>query len=213
MKTIAARPKAPAKAPAAPRRPRGRPRSFDRDTALDQAMEVFRDKGFEGASLADLTAAMGINPPSLYAAFGDKERLFLEAIERYQAARGESCPYIEEKTARGAIERLLTYMAEELACPDHPRGCLMVLAASTTSSSPFLQETLAQRRASSRKRMKERIERGIREGDVPRGTDAGALADFYSTLIAGMSLQAREGASRKSLFATVERAMSVFPGR
>src|SRR5688500_13596233 len=85
-----------AAAPAKPARPRGRPRSFDRDTALGQAMEVFWAKGYEGTSISDLTEAMGINPPSLYAAFGDKERLFLEAIDRYQVARGASCPYCDE---------------------------------------------------------------------------------------------------------------------
>src|SRR5258706_15799806 len=81
-------------------KPRGRPRSFDRDTALERAMEVFWRFGFEGASLHDLTEAMGINPPSLYAAFGDKEGLFLEAVERYQAKRGDACPYADAPTAR-----------------------------------------------------------------------------------------------------------------
>jgi AcrR family transcriptional regulator len=209
-------PSAPAKPAAAeaarPRKARGRPRSFDREAALGPAMDVFWSKGYEGTSITDLTEAMGINPPSLYAAFGDKERLFLEAIERYQSARGASCPYCEETTARGAIERLLTYMAEELTSSEHPRGCMMMMAAATsTSASPELQAALAKRRLEARARMKERIEHGIKEGDVPRGTDAAALADFYSTIVTGMSLQARDGASRKSLLATVERAMSVFP--
>ena len=195
-----------------PRKPRGRPRSFDRDAALGRAMEVFWTKGFEGTSINDLTEAMGINPPSLYAAFGDKERLFIEAIERYQAARGASCPYCEEPTARKAMLKLLTYMADDLCCTEHPRGCMMMIAAATsTSASTELQAMLARRRAEARARMKDRIERGIRDGDVPAGTDAGALADFYSTIVTGMSMQARDGASRKSLLATVERAMSVFP--
>ena len=197
---------------AKPRKPRGRPRSFDREGALEQAMEVFWSKGYEGTSISDLTEAMGINPPSLYAAFGDKERLFLEAIERYQASRGASCPYCEEATARGAVEKLLTYMAEELTSSEHPRGCMMMMAAATSSSASVeLQAALAKRRLEARARMKERIEHGIKDGDVPRGTDAGALADFYSTIVTGMSLQARDGATRKSLMATVERAMSLFP--
>src|SRR5689334_20346799 len=103
---------------AKPRKPRGRPRSFDREAALGKAMDVFWAKGYEGTSISDLTNAMGINPPSLYAAFGDKEHLFLEAIERYQRARGASCPYCDEPTARAAIEKLLNYMAEDLACTD-----------------------------------------------------------------------------------------------
>ena len=201
----------PAKAPA-PKRPRGRPRSFDRDQALQQAKEVFWAKGFEGASLMDLTEAMGISPPSLYAAFGDKEQLFLEAMERYQQRAGESCPYCDEPTARAAIEKLLLYMAHELTSAEHPRGCLMALAAATsTSASSKLKDALAAKRMASRARLKTRIERGIKEGDVPEGADPAALADFYSTIMSGMSLQARDGVSRRSLVATVRNAMAIFP--
>jgi AcrR family transcriptional regulator len=195
-----------------PRKPRGRPRSFDRAAALERAIEVFWAKGYEGTSISDLTEAMGINPPSLYAAFGDKERLFLEAIESYEQARGSSCPYREEATARAAFETLLTYMADDLTCATHPRGCMTMMAAATAgSASTEMQAALARRRAESRACMKARIELGIKEGDVPRGTDAGALTDFYATIVTGMSLQARDGATRKSLLATVERAMSLFP--
>ena len=193
------------------RRPRGRPRSFDRDAALCAAMNVFWQKGYEAASISDLTEAMGINPPSLYSAFGDKEHLFLEAIERYQEQMGESCPYEQVPTAKGAIEHLLTYAATELAGSDHPRGCMMVMAAATTSSSPLLQKALAKHRAESRTCLKERIQQGIKEGDVPAGTDAAALADFYSTILNGLSQQARDGATRKSLLTTVRQAMQIFP--
>ena len=197
---------------ARPKRPRGRPRSFDREVALEQAMQVFWTKGYEATSISDLTEVMGINPPSLYAAFGDKEKLFLEAVERYQATRGEQCPYCQEPTAKGAIEKLLTYMAEELTATTHPKGCMMMMAAVTaTSASRELQARLARSRTESRDRMRERIARGIEEGDVPAGTDAAALADFYATIVTGMSLQARDGATRKALLATVERAMTLFP--
>ncbi len=196
----------------APRKVRGRPRSFDREMALAAAIEVFWRKGYEGTSICDLTEAMGINPPSLYSAFGDKEHLFLEAIESYQKARGDSCPYGDEPTARGAVERLLTYMATELTAACHPRGCMMAMAAATaTSSSPELQAALAERRAASRECLRARIKRGIADGDVPAGTDAGALADFYSTVLNGMSHQARDGASRRNLLATVETAMRAWP--
>ena len=198
--------------PVPPRKPRGRPRSFDRDAALQRAVEVFWAKGYEATSISDLTAAMDINPPSLYAAFGDKERLFLEAVERYEASQGDSCPYCNEPTARGALEKLLTYMAEELTSNTHPRGCMLMMASATANSaSKEMQAALARRRAEARAGMKERIERGIKEGDVPPGTDAGALSDFYVTVLNGMSLLARDGATRKSLLATVERAMSLFP--
>jgi AcrR family transcriptional regulator len=194
------------------RKPRGRPRSFDREAALDAAMEVFWTRGFEGAAISDLTTAMGINPPSLYAAFGDKERLFMEAIDRYQARRGESCPYCEEATARAAVERLLTYMAHELSASSQPRGCMIMMAAATcANSSGKLQAMLAAQRMASRDRLKARIRKGILDGDVPAGTDAGALADFYSTLLIGMSALARDGSTRKALMATVAQAMSLFP--
>jgi AcrR family transcriptional regulator len=175
-------------------------------------MEVFWRRGFEGSSLQDLTQAMGINPPSLYAAFGDKERLFLECVERYQAKHGGACPYEEEPTARGAIAKLLLYMATELTKRCNPRGCMMVMSAATCStSSEEMQAALHERRATSRAHIRERIERGVKEGDVPRGIDAAALTDFYVAVISGMSLQARDGASRKSLLATVETAMRAWP--
>jgi AcrR family transcriptional regulator len=124
---------APATKP--PRKPRGRPLSFDRDAALEAAMHVFWERGYEAASVADLTAAMGITPPSLYTAFGDKEQLFLEAIERYALGYGSISARAlrEEPTARGAIERWLVEAAKELTEPCHPKGGLVVRAATNCS--------------------------------------------------------------------------------
>ncbi len=193
-------------------KPRGRPRSFDRDAALEAAMEVFWNKGFEGASLQDLTAAMGINPPSLYAAFGDKEGLFLEAVERYRKKISDACPYSEEPTAREAMYKLLHDLACTYTSSGNPRGCLIVMAATTSSaSSPKMQQLLAEQRANGRARIRARIERGIREGDVPEDTDVAALTSFYAAVIAGMSLQSRDGASRRALLATVDAAMRAWP--
>ncbi len=198
--------------PAKVRRPRGRPRSFDRDAALGAAMQVFWTKGFEAASLADLTRAMGINPPSLYATFGDKEKLFLEAVERYQSNQGESCPYAGEPTARGAVERLLTNLTGEFTDSSHPRGCMMVMAAMTsTGTSAGFQRALARKRDEGKAHLKERIQEGIKDGDLAPDTDAAALANFYMAIIAGMSMQAREGASRKTLLAMVDTAMRAWP--
>jgi len=206
MKTPSARTAVP------PRRPRGRPRKFDRDQALARAMEVFWSRGYEGASLADLTKAMGINPPSLYAAFGDKENLFIEAVQRYHENVRQSCPYAGEPTARDAVERLLTELATLFTDRSHPAGCLAVMAMITSStSSARLQKMLADERAMARGRLRERIQLGIKAGDVPAGTDAGALTDFYVAVINGISLQAREGASRKSVLAMVETAMRAWP--
>ncbi len=194
------------------RRPRGRPRSFDREQALDRAMDVFWSKGFEGASLSDLTEAMGINPPSLYAAFGDKEGLFVEAVRRYHARLQGTCPYQEQPTAREAVARLLTDLASIFTDPSHPRGCLAVMAATTSaSSSPKLQELLAEQRGQAKARLRARIERGVKEGELPADTDVGALTNFYAAVINGMSLQARDGVSRKGLLAMVDTAMRAWP--
>lgn len=194
-------------------RPRGRPRSFDRDAALEAAMEVFWRRGYEATSIHDLTDAMGINPPSLYAAFGDKEQLYLAAVERYQAWRREQVGRVldEEPTARAAIERLLRESAGELSKSCYPAGCLLALSASCASASPDAQEALAERRAMARRRLKERIDRGVRDGDVPPATDTGALADFYTTVFTGMAMRAKDGASRRSLLDTVETAMRAWP--
>ena len=193
-------------------RPRGRPRKFDRDQALARAMEVFWSKGFEAASLADLTKAMGINPPSLYAAFGDKESLFIEAVQRYHENVRQSCPYAGEPTARAAVERLLVELATLFTDRSHPAGCLAVMAMITSSTtSARLQRMLADERVNARARLRERIQRGVKEGDLPRGTEITALTEFYAAVIMGMSLSAREGASRKALLAMVETAMRAWP--
>ena len=201
----------PAAKPAA--RPRGRPRSFDRDAALERAMEVFWAKGYESTSMCDLTEAMGINPPSLYAAFGDKEQLFLEALERYHDLRSETvtCAYDEEPTARGAMERILRDFAGQ-ACEGSNRGCMVVMAMTTCEgASPELKAAIAKRRNMARARLKARIDRAVAEGELPKHTDTNALTDFYNAIFQGMSLQARDGASRKSLLATAEAAMRAWP--
>ena len=206
--------KQPTVPPAAAPRPRGRPRSFDREAALDAAMEVFREKGYEAASVSDLTEAMGINPPSLYAAFGDKEGLFLEAVKRYRAQMMEECPYAVETSAREALRQLLTDLVQYFTEPGHARGCLMLMASTTAATtSPRLQELLAEERAAGKARLRARLEAAVRNGELPADTDVGALANFYAAVIAGMSLQARDGASRKSLVATVEAAMRAWPGK
>jgi AcrR family transcriptional regulator len=177
-------------------------------------MHVFWERGYEAASISELTAAMGITPPSLYTAFGDKERLFLEAIERYAGGAGSGAPraLAEEATARRAIERLLEEAAEELTRPCHPAGCMVVMAATNCSiASAHIQAALAKRRAASEAGIRDRIEQGIRDGELPAGTDAAALANFYTTVFQGMSIQARDGASRASLLATARTAMQAWP--
>jgi AcrR family transcriptional regulator len=157
---------------------------------------------------------MRINPPSLYAAFGDKERLYLEAVERYQQGRRDELgPLLDEApTARQAIERLLHETARLYAQPDAPSGCMLMLSGAECAETS-LHSQLAKRRADAKKTLKARIDRGLREGELPRGTDTDALADFYMTVLKGMALQARDGASRRSLVATADAAMRAWPAR
>jgi len=197
---------APSAAPAAPR---GRPRSFDRDAALERAMQVFWRKGYEATSVSDLTRAMDINPPSLYAAFGDKERLYLEALERYERDRRATFMRLlqEAPSARRAIEDLLTAVARELTHAEC-RGCMLSTA---QCGDPRLQSTLAERRNAPKRALKARFDRAVREGELVRGTDTAALAGFYATVLQGMAIQARDGASVRSLGATAKAAMRAWP--
>jgi AcrR family transcriptional regulator len=205
------RPAAPAKAP---RKPRGRPLSFDRDTALETAMHVFWERGYEAASISDLTSAMGITPPSLYTAFGDKEQLFLEAIERYALGYGSAGARAlnEEPTARGAIERWLLEAANELTQPCHPKGCMVVMAATNCSAAAErVQDALLLRRTEAIANVGRRIQGGIDGGELPADTDPQDLANFYATIYQGMSMQAKDGATHESLVATVRTAMRSWP--
>src|SRR3954469_1178768 len=197
-----------------PRKPRGRPLSFDRDAALETAMHVFWERGYEAASIADLTSAMGITPPSLYTAFGDKEQLFLEAIERYALGYGSAGVRAlkEEPTTRGAIERWLLEAANELTQPCHPKGCMVVMAATNCSAAAErVQDALLLRRTEAIANVGRRIQGGIDSGELPPDTDAKDLANFYATIYQGMSMQAKDGATHESLLATVRRAMRSWP--
>ena len=206
MKISLSPPETPAK------RPRGRPRTFDRDEALARAMQVFWEKGYEAASMQDLLAAMNLSSPSLYAAFGDKESLFLEAVQRYHANVQHECECPGVTTARDSIESLLTELAGIFTDRSHPAGCLAVIALMTgNTTSPKVQRLLAEQRDEARSRLRARIEHGVKAGELPRGTDVDVLTDFYGAVISGMSLQARAGASRKSLLAMVQTAMRAWP--
>jgi AcrR family transcriptional regulator len=192
---------------------RGRPRSFDRADALKQAMRVFWQRGYEGTSLSDLTAAMGINSPSLYAAFGCKEALFREAVELYNVTEGATttAALSEEPTARAAIEAMLRSNARAYADPATPPGCMVVLAAAiSTAENEPVREFLAGVRREAHDAVRQRLKRGIADGDLPKGTDTAALANFYTTVLQGLSFQARDGASRKTLNTIVDCAMAAW---
>lgn len=190
----------------------GRPRAFDADTALERALQVFWRKGYEGTSLSDLTAAMGINRPSLYAAYGNKEALFRKALDRYaEAAMGSIHCALNEPTARGAVERLLC-AAAGAACPDGPRGCLMVSAAlAGGDGAEVIRQELAARRAGTETLIRQRLKRARDEGDLPAGTDPADLARYVVTVLHGMSVQAAGGATREELRRVAETALRVWP--
>jgi AcrR family transcriptional regulator len=179
----------------------GRPRGFDTEQALEEAMEVFWRRGYEGATVAELTSAMGINPPSLYAAFGSKEGLLKAALDRYTQRQAEFLSEaLAASTAREAVERMLLRIADLQTDPNNPRGCLLVaggLACGAGSENvPF---ELAARRAQKEQQLRERFIRAREEGDLATDDDPTALAKFVSAVIAGMGVFATSGADREEL--------------
>lgn len=193
-------------------RQRGRPRSFDRETALEAAVRVFWQQGYEATSIADLTRVMGIGPPSLYAAFGDKQTLFEEVIANYVEQVGGFIDraVTEEPTARGAVARLLHEAAVEYTMTGRPTGCLVVSAA-TNCSSPEVVDRLSGMRERNVRLFEERINEAVTEGELPRGVDARGLARFLGAVLQGMSQQARDGASQGELEAVADAAMAAWP--
>lgn len=192
---------------------RGRPRGFDRDAALQRAMELFWRKGYENTSLSGLTAAMGINPPSLYSAFGSKEALFNEAVALYARTEGSGiwAPVAHAPSARAAIEHLLRASAEAFTRNEWPHGCMIVLAApQSEGASPAVCEELQRRRREGVELLTRRIERAVEEGDVAPHVDCKALAAYFATVQHGMSILARDGASLETLLAVTECAMATW---
>ncbi|MFF3019572.1 TetR/AcrR family transcriptional regulator [Streptomyces sp. NPDC057939] len=191
---------------------RGRPRSFDRDAALDKAMLAFWERGYEATSISDLTASLGISAPSLYAAFGDKRKLFDEVVVVYGGRYGDfaSVAMAEEPTARDAVRRILFEAAEVYTDPAHPPGC-MVISAAVNTTSEEVAEALRQRRNANLVMFESRIRADVAAGVLPADTDAGALARYAGAVIQGMSVQSRDGASREELEAVAARAMLAWP--
>lgn len=192
----------------------GRPRSFDRENALRQAMERFWSLGYEGTTLTDLQAAMGgITAPSFYAAFGSKEALFREAVELHSRTLGAPMmtALAEGATARASLEGLLMAAVEAYSKPGKPRGCMLLTGAmNTTPANHAVQEYLRGLRLRRQKTILQRLERGVAEGDLPCGVDISAVAFFYATVMDGLAIQARDGASRNALKRVVKCAMAAW---
>jgi AcrR family transcriptional regulator len=191
----------------------GRPRAFDIDKALERALRVFWEKGYEGSSLSDLTEAMGINRPSLYAAFGNKEALFRKALARYvEETMAFVRDAINEPTACGVAEHLLRSAADMVTNPHNPRGCLTVRGAlSSGEEADSIRLELALRRSEGEALIRKRLERAKREGELPPGANPADLARYLATVYQGMSVQAAGGATREQLRRVAETAVRAWP--
>jgi AcrR family transcriptional regulator len=193
----------------------GRPRSFDRDEALDSAIAVFWEHGYDMTSMAMLVEALGIGAPSMYAAFGDKRALFLEAVDRYLETYAAFTvrALVEEPNARDAVERLLRAAAVAYTRPDRPRGCLLISAATNYSpQSADIATRLREMRSDGARALTDKIAADVRTGELPAHTDAHALATFYGAVLQGMSAQARDGAAQSDLEQIAEAALLAWPG-
>jgi len=182
-------------------RRRGRPPAFDRETVLSAARETFWAHGYEGASIADLTAAMGITPQSLYAAFSSKADLYRAALQQYRALGRDTYSALGEPIDTvSAFERILQGSAATFSAPEHPKGCMISTAVlNCASENDVVADHVAALRRQSLEAFAARIERGIREGDIKAGTNTRALARFLCAIVQGMSVQARDGASLEEL--------------
>ncbi|MDB5306581.1 MAG: transcriptional regulator [Gemmataceae bacterium] len=193
--------------------PLGRPRSFDIDEALDRAMEVFWRLGYEGTSIPELTKAMGINRPSLYAAFGNKESLFRKALDRYAAGpAGYVREALDRPTARAVAEQLLAGAIELMTTPGNPKGCLVVQGAlACGEAADSIRQELVSRRAAIVDNLQSRFERAKRDGDLSADVDCADLARYVATVIHGLTVQAAGSASREQLQRVADMAMRAWP--
>jgi AcrR family transcriptional regulator len=190
----------------------GRPREFDVDQALDQALEVFWRKGYEGTSIPDLTKAMGINRPSLYAAFGNKEALFSKVLDRYGEKSGSHVrEALNEPTARGFVEKILRGTVDLLSNPRQPKGCLLVQGAlSCGEEADCIRRELIARRALVQNALRDRFRKAIEERDLPSDANAADLARFVATFINGLAVQAASGAKKAEMLRVVEMLLQAW---
>ena len=191
----------------------GRPRSFDVNRGLDRALLAFWQKGYVGTSLSDLTKAVGVNRPSLYAAFGDKKALFRKALNRYLTGpAGYTQEALKEPTARAVIERLLQGAADLNTAPRNPGGYLMVQGALVCGEEgDSIRQELIACRAAGEAALRRHFQRAKSDGDLPVGTDPADLARYLATIIYGMAVQAAGGASRDTLQHVVEMTLRTLP--
>ena len=192
---------------------RGRPLSFDRELAIQKAMLLFWQHGYEATSLNDLTSALNVKPSSIYTAFGDKKGLFLAAVQRYVSGpvNAESI-ILEAANAQDAALGLLRTAAIGFTGESTPRGCLLASSAiSCSASAQDVKETLTDLRKAIETSLRDKIKSSVKDGSLPAGTDAAALAAHTVAVIQGMSTLARDGATRASLLKVTDLAMQCWP--
>lgn len=194
---------------------KGRPREFDADVALAAALRVFWRRGYEGASMAELTAEMGLTKPSLYGAFGNKEALFKKALDLYER---EKMAYmrtaLDAETSRGVAERLLNGALAMQASTCDPKGCLGVISTVACSQeAESIREAVIERQQGSKRALIERFERAKAEGDLPEAIDPTALARYLTAVMQGLAVQAGAGTTCPDLKNIVDTTLAVWPGR
>ncbi|GAA4752772.1 TetR/AcrR family transcriptional regulator [Sphingomonas daechungensis] len=192
---------------------RGRPREFCVDRALAQALRVFWEKGYDGTSLTDLTEAMGITRPSLYAAFGNKDALFRKALDLYET---EKLAYIrqalEQPTARGVAEVMLRGSVDNVMAYDEPHGCMGVITSVACGpDSQSVREDVVKRGEAAKRALMERFDRAKQEGDLPSHVDSEGLMRVLIAMLQGISVQASQGATRDELDRLVESGLALWP--
>jgi len=192
---------------------RGRPRSFDRQQALAAAMGLFWQKGYTATSMADLYQAMGINSPSLYAAFGNKEDLYLEAVTYYQKSIAPLLwlPLEDAPSAREGVRQWLKCSAKVLTRDDAPLGCMVTLSNVASEGNARLGQIVMGLRQQGIDKLAARLARGVQERELPAGIDTAALARMYVGIQQGLSIQARDGAGFETLDAVADMAMALWP--
>lgn len=200
--------------PAGREKPKGRPRSFDRDQALLKALDLFWRKGYEPSSVAELCAVMEITPPSLYAAFGNKAKLFIEAVTYYERTYWKATweRLEEEQDIAKAIDAFFREAADILLSPSAPCGCMVVLAAINVSAdSTDVVRAVSVLRQEGKDLFEKRLARAVQEKQLPQGTNTAGLATVLNTLLEGMSIEAKDGAESGSMRMIGQHAVRLLP--
>lgn len=195
---------------------RGRPRAFDREEALNKALEIFWRLGYEPASVALLCSEMGVNPPSLYTTFGNKAQLFLEAVRHYEKVYWDEPArlFMAEPDIYLAVDNFFHEAARILISPNTPCGCMVVLAAvNIAEDETEIITEIRKMRQDTKNMFLEKLREAIASGQIPASTDAPALAGILNTFLEGMSLQARDGIFQSELLAIASGAVNLLPKR